>query len=449
MSVILRVTLGPYEGQEFAIDRSGVYVVGRSSRVSYPMTHDLLLSREHFQIENFPPVCHLIDLGSTNGTKVNGLRVERVLLREGDVISAGDSEFRIHLADQDGNGAAQGTCAGCGMALVGGVRVAPAPPMETDEEIGFLAFPGTTTPIWLCAACDIRRRQFPDTSPDYLIEELIGEGGMGEVYRAWQISRSRRVAVKMMLANSTAGDKALSYFHREIRALRDMLMPGGKCHPNIVEFYDLFHVEGHFQLAMEYVDGKNALEWTRALMQPLPIASAAQIGLQLLSALHYAHSKGYIHRDIKPSNLLVMGPAHRPRVKLSDFGLAKNVAANALFSNMTRQGDVGGSTGFLSPDHIRQFSDIREAADIYCAGATLFYLLTERYPFLGFDPRRPDSFEMILEHPPVPLRAFRPDAPEGLERILLKALQKQPGARWKSARAMGEALKVFATPIRV
>jgi serine/threonine-protein kinase len=116
---------------------------------------------------------------------------------------------------------------------------------------------------------------------------------------------------------------------------------------------------------------------------------------------------------------------------------------------MTRQGDVGGSTGFLSPDHIRQFSEIREPADIYCAGVTLFYLLTERYPFLGFDPRRPDSFEMILEHPPVPLRAFRPDAPGGLERILLKALQKQPAARWKSARAMGEALKEFTTPIRV
>ena len=82
----------------------------------------------------------------------------------------------------------------------------------------------------LCERCESRRRQFPETSPDYLIEELIGEGGMGQVYRALQISRNRRVAIKMMIANSTAGDKAVDYFHREIQALQGMLMPGGKCH---------------------------------------------------------------------------------------------------------------------------------------------------------------------------------------------------------------------------
>jgi serine/threonine-protein kinase len=448
MAVVLRVTAGPYEGQEYAIDPGGSCVFGRSSRVSFSMPNDLLLSREHFQIENCPPVCHLIDLGSTNGTKVNGLRAERVLLREGDVITAGDTNFAVHLADQEGPGSNGGICAGCGVGLEGGIRVAPFEAVTYVEEVELPASIGTSTPIWLCGECDRRRRQFPETGPDYLIEALIGEGGMGEVYRARQISRNRRVAIKMMIANSTAGEKALSYFNREIRALQDMLMPGGRCHPSIVEFYELFEVEGHFQLVMEYVDGKNALDWARALKQPLPVASVAQIGQQLLSALDYAHSKGYVHRDIKPSNLLVMGPAHRPRVKLSDFGLAKNVSASTMFTNMTRQGDVGGSTGFLSPDHIRQFSEIREPADIYCAGVTLFYLLTERYPFLGFDPRRPDSFEMILEHPPVPLRAFRPDAPEGLERILLKALQKQPATRWKSARAMGEALKEFTTPIR-
>jgi serine/threonine-protein kinase len=197
---------------------------------------------------------------------------------------------------------------------------------------------------------------------------------------------------------------------------------------------------------MEYVDGKNALEWTRALKEPLPISSAAQIGRALLLALDYAHSKGYVHRDVKPSNLLVMGPVHRPRVKLTDFGLAKSFADTGGFATLTRQGDVGGSIGFISPDHIRDFSEVREPADIYSAGATLFYLLTNQYPYLGFDPRRPDSYEMILQHPPVPLRAFRPDAPEGMERILLKALQKQPRDRWKSAMAMADAFRPFLAP---
>ena len=121
-----------------------------------------------------------------------------------------------------------------------------------------------------------------------------------------------------------------------------------------------------------------------------------------------------------------MGPVHRPRLKLSDFGLAKSLVDSRIFANLTRQGDVGGSIGFLSPEHILKFGEVREPADIYCAGATLFFLLTEKYPFLGFDPRRTDSYEMILENPPIPLRAFRPDAPEGLERVLLKALKKKP-----------------------
>ena len=153
-----------------------------------------------------------------------------------------------------------------------------------------------------------------------------------------------------------------------------------------------------------------------------------------------------MHRDVKPSNLLVMGPPHRPRVKLSDFGLAKSFDETEGFTTLTRQGDIGGSIGFISPDHIRDFSEVREPADIYSAGATLFYLLTNRYPYLGFDPRQPARTRSSSRIPPVPLRAFRPDAPEGLERILLKALQKQPRDRWKSAQAMADALRPFLLP---
>ncbi|MGA2701311.1 MAG: FHA domain-containing serine/threonine-protein kinase [Isosphaeraceae bacterium] len=443
MNIVLRVISGPHEGQEHQINRSGSFIVGRASRAAFPMTGDLALSREHFQLENFPPLCHLVDLGSTNGTKVNGLRVERVLLREGDLVAAGDSSFAVHYTGSGDDASLPDTCAGCGVQLENGV---PFTSTKPEEVTSVLTAPRPLISSLLCADCEARRKQFPETNPDYLIEEVIGEGGMGTVYRAWQISRNRRVAIKMIIANSTAGEKALNYFHREIRALRDMLMPGGKCHPSIVEFYELFQIEGHFQLVMEYVDGKNALDWVRALKQPMPIATAALIGQDLLSALHFAHGKGYVHRDIKPSNLLVMGPVHRPRVKLSDFGLAKSMVNSSVFTNLTRQGEVGGSIGFLSPEHIRQFGEVREPADIYCAGATLFYLLTEKYPYLGFDPGRPDSYEMILDHPPVPLRAYRPDAPEGLEQILLKALRKRPHSRWKSAESMWQALRAFLVP---
>ncbi len=443
MAVVIRVTSGPHSGQEYLVDRRQAFMVGRSSRVHFPMTKDLLLSREHFRIENQPPLCHLLDLGSTNGTKVNGLRVERVQLRDGDVITAGDSSFLVQFAEGSRDGENFATCAGCGKRVPIEEAADRRPGLVSDDPGEASSYP------WLCPDCQTRRLKFPKSHPDYMIEEWIGGGGMGEVFRARQLSKNRPVAIKMMSANSSVGDKANGYFQREIEVLRDLLMSGGQSHPSIVAFYEIYEIDSQFQLVMEYVDGKNALEWTRALKDPMPFYSAAQIGRHLLSALDYAHSKGYVHRDVKPSNLLVMGPAHRPRVKLTDFGLAKSFDETEGYTTLTRQGDVGGSIGFISPDHIRDFREVREPADIYSAGATLFYLLTNRYPYLNFDPRQPGSYEIILQHPPVPLRAFRPDAPEGLERVLLKAMQKQPRDRWKSAQAMADALRPYLYPIAV
>jgi serine/threonine-protein kinase len=214
-------------------------------------------------------------------------------------------------------------------------------------------------------------------------------------------------------------------------------------HPHIVQFYGIHEDEGQFQLIMEFVPGPNALEWVRTLPEKLSVPAVARIGVQLLSALEHAHKKGYVHRDIKPSNLLVTGTPLRPSVKLSDFGLAKSFRDEAGFTGLTHQGDIGGSVGFISPDQIRDFREVKEPADIYSAGATLYYLLTEKYPFLDFEPLRPDAYTMILEHPPVPVRAHRADIPEAFDRTLRKSLEKQPRDRWRSAREMANALRPF------
>lgn len=423
MNVVLRVTAGPHSGMEYTFERHETFVVGRSSQVQFPVPEDGFLSRNHFLIEFNPPVCFLRDLGSTNGTKVNGHRVDAARLRDGDTITAGESSFVIRVEETTGSGRPRIHCLGCG-------RHAP-------EDLAVSARPDEDAISWLCDDCVAHRRKYPTTDSEYLIEKRIGGGGMGEVYLARHLPDNQPVAIKMMVPSIAASDRAKLRFQRELEVLKNLR------HPNIVAFHTMFELDGQFQLVMEYVVGKDAHEWAKALPGPLSAAAAARIGYHLMLALEHAHAKGYVHRDIKPSNLLITGPPVRPSVKLSDFGLAKSFRDDAGFAGLTHQGDIGGSGGFISPDHIRDFREAKEPADIYSAGATLYYLLTNQYPFYNFNPHRADAYTMILEHPPVPLRAHRPDLPDGLDKVLRKALEKQPRDRWKSAAAMAAALKPF------
>ena len=423
MIVVLRVTAGPHLGMEYKFDRHETFVVGRSSQVQFPVPEDGFLSRNHFLIEFNPPVCFLRDLGSTNGTKVNGTRIDAVRLRDADEISAGESSFVVRVEETSWDGRPKIHCQGCG-------KVAP-------QDLAVSARPDEDKISWLCDDCVDHRRRYPTTHSEYLIEKRIGGGGMGDIYLARHLETNQPYAIKMMIPSIAASDRAKLRFRRELDVLKNLR------HPNIVAYHSMFELDGQFQLVMEYVVGKDAHEWARSLPGPLSASAAARIGVQLLMGLDHAHTKGYVHRDIKPSNLLVTGPPSRPAVKLSDFGLAKSFRDNAGFAGLTHQGDIGGSGGFISPDHIRDFREAKEPADIYSAGATLYHLLTNQFPFYNFNPNRADAYNMILEHPAVPVRAHRPDLPEGLERVLRKALEKQPEDRWKSAAAMAAALKPF------
>jgi serine/threonine-protein kinase len=426
MNVVLKVTAGPHLGQEYLFERHSTFVVGRSSQVQFPVPEDGFLSRNHFLIEFNPPVCFLRDLGSTNGTKVNGTRVDTVRLRDRDSITAGESAFVIQIEETSWNGRPKIRCQGCG-------KVAP-------DDLAVNAREDEDQISWLCDNCVALRRQYPTTGSEYLIEKRIGGGGMGEIFLALHLPTNQPVAIKMMVPSIAASDRAKLRFQRELDVLKNLR------HPNIVAFHNMYELDGQFQLVMEYVVGKDAQEWVKSLSAPLTASAGARIGVQLLMALDHAHSKGYVHRDIKPSNILVTGPAFKPSIKLSDFGLAKSFRDNAGFAGLTHQGDIGGSGGFISPDHIRDFREAKEPADVYSTGATLYYLFTNHYPFYNFNPSRLDAYSMILEHPPVPLRAHRPDLPEGLEKVLRKALEKQTKDRWKSAAAMANALKPFLDP---
>ncbi len=423
MNVVLKVVAGPHSGKDYIFTRHSTFVVGRSPEANFPVPDDKFLSRDHFLIEFNPPICYLKDMGSTNGTRVNGQIVTEVRLRSGDTISAGKSTFVIQV-DSTREQLAPILCTVCG-------QLAP-------DDIAVAAEPGEDKIIWICDACVSQRRKFPIPIEGYWIESRLGGGGMGEVYKARHLETGRVVAIKMMIPSAAASPRARDYFRREIEVLKKLE------HPNIVKFYGMDDDLGLFQLVMEYVDGPNAREWMAAQSCRPSVASIAKIGIQLLSALDHAHTGGFVHRDIKPSNLLITGNKEDPIVKLSDFGLAKSFRDDIGFFGLTHQGDVGGSVGFISPDHIRDFREVKEPADIYGAGATLYYLLTGQYPYLDFDPMGNNAYTMILEHPTVPIRVHRPDVPEAFDRIIRKSLEKHPRDRWKTASAFAKALEPFA-----
>lgn len=250
MTVILHVTEGPHQGREYVFDRHDTFVVGRSPQVHLPVPDDRSLSREHFLIEINPPSCYLKDMGSTNGTKVNGVKVSETRLHDGDLISAGKCVFQIQVSNTRG-ALPKVHCRACGRGATSDVAVA--------------ARSGDRAIDWFCGPCREHRRKLPNAAPGYWIECRIGGGGMGEVFLARELATARLVAIKMMIPTIATGENAKLRFRREMDVLKDLR------HPNIVAFYDIYEADGQYQLVMEYVEGQDARGWLSARPAPLSV----------------------------------------------------------------------------------------------------------------------------------------------------------------------------------
>ena len=265
----------------------------------------------------------------------------------------------------------------------------------------------------------------------YVLMDKIGEGGMGEVFRATHKSLGRDVALKVMRRERMANPESVKRFRREIRAAATL------SHENVVMAYDADQSgEVHF-FAMEFVDGPNLDAYVRK-KGPLPVGEACDYGRQVALGLQHAHEKGLIHRDIKPSNLLL---GRAGEVKISDLGLVLVDEPGAgSVSRITKEGLTVGTPDFLAPEQARnpRGADIR--ADVYSLGCTLYYLLTATVPHPTGTPT-----EKMLRHArspfPVP---DRPDLPAGLADVLLKMTARKPDDRYQTPAEAAEALALFA-----
>src|SRR5690242_3558243 len=253
------------------------------------------------------------------------------------------------------------------------------------------------------------------------LHELIGEGAMGAVWKAYDSVIRRYVALKLL---SRAGRTADA---RE-RLLREARAAGALQHPNIVTIYDLGEADGQLYIAMELVDGRD-LSALIALNEPLGLERKLDLVIDVLQGLSYAHERGVVHRDIKPSNVRI---ASDGSVKIMDFGIARLQSAD-----ITGSGAIVGTPTYMAPEQITNGA-ITPATDVFAVGCLLYELLTYRKPFEGETVH--GVLYQVLTTDPKPLRTTAPSIPAALERVVTKAMNKVPEERYETARQMQSAL---------
>jgi serine/threonine protein kinase len=268
----------------------------------------------------------------------------------------------------------------------------------------------------------------------YRIEELVGQGGMAEVYKAWDARRSYYVAIKVIRPDLAADRAFLQRFRREAVVLENLR------HPNIMRYYG-FEEEGQIAfLVMEYVEGESLRRQLVSRSEPFSLSEALPILKPVCVALHYAHEEGVYHCDVKPANVLIEGNG---RVVVSDFGIARLAGASAM------PGSVLGAPAYMSPEQCSGGS-VDRRADIYALGLTVYEMLTLARPFRGETTATPGStaerirWEHMHQSPPSP-RTTNPAVPVAVERAVLRALTKDPAARQPTALAFLHDLEVQAS----
>lgn len=249
--------------------------------------------------------------------------------------------------------------------------------------------------------------------PQFEVEELIGLGGMGAVYRARQPKLDRPVALKIMSSKFARQPAFAERFAREARTLARLN------HPQIVSVYDFGEVNGFYYLVMEYIDGINLREAIAA--GKLPAEEVLQIVQQVCEALQFAHDQGVVHRDVKPENILL---DQRGRVKIADFGLAKLTADPQLPVSLTGTRQVLGTFNYMAPEQIEKPGSVDHRADIYSLGVVLYELLTGELPMGRFQ---------------LPGEKQARYAP--LDQVVARTLEKEPQRRYQQASEVRTAVE--------
>lgn len=430
MRVTLHVVAGPQTGRDFTFDQHDTFMIGRSEDSQFCLPHDRFFSRHHCILEIAPPQCFLRDLSSTNGTFVNGIRVETAHLKHGDRIQGGETVLEVEVAvdhdptltaetrfgDQTEPSLITVLCINCG-------APSNAEASRPDAKLSFV-----------CDNCREILKKNPQPIPHYQMLRVLGQGGMGSVMLARSEKDGRAVAIKTLLPEVAVSDQSLKRFMREIEVASSLQ------HKHIVAYIEHGTHNGIVYLVTEYIAGMDAAKLAKQRGGRLNFKEVVKIIEQTLSALDFAHNLGFVHRDIKEQNILVDGKFPNYISKLTDFGLSKSYK-QAGMSGVTMVGDVAGTIAYMPPEQVRDFKEVRPPSDIYAVGMTAYSLLTGAHALdIGPNAGISETVKAIFEKPIIPISKRVPDIPIKVAAVIETALAKQIDLRWRSAGEMRETL---------
>ncbi|MDH6356409.1 protein kinase [Parabacteroides sp. PF5-9] len=477
--VVLKISKGGVVGKTFRFNRKEAIFIGRQDDCGIVLPESTI-SRYHCLLEINPPVVVIKDLGSLNGTYLNGYKIgqrDRQLSSE-EAAGLQQDEYFVHAGDCLRLGK---ECEIMVDILVEGEEESATNEARELQKQGFpvylqrrkikdtIIFSEGEEPVSrkceicgtplsggihepnICSAC----LKNPEKAMDFLMDQMLlgesrvgeivdyrkmkrlGHGGMGEVWLV-ENSEGEEAALKIMLPKAAVNENSRNLF------LREANIAGQLNHKHIVRQYHSGHSGDTYFILMEYCRGENLETLVIRKGGKLPIEQASEIVLQLLEGLEYAHSqvvevdladgqrrlaKGIVHRDLKPSNILLSDYSTHPIVKISDFGLAKAFETAGL-SGYTQAGQRAGTPGFMARQQVIDFRSAKPAVDVWAAAATYYFMLTGTTPK---EFKKKDKVKVILNEKPIPIRERNRDIPQALAEVIDRALIELPEIGIQSA----------------
>lgn len=407
------------------VEPGKIFTIGRSAEADLCL-EDKLISRRHCELELRQDALEVRDLGSRNGTCLNGEKIQgKALARAGDQLKVGSSFLLVEGEQEHPSDPRIKKPGGADASDSKGHALPPGAARQSDSG-GARAAP-KTTPEPIPAGLP--------SLPGYEFVSLIGKSATGRIYRAVQLIDRRDVAIKILDVAKSASENAVKRFYREARALQRL------DHPNIVKIYEIDRAAGMHYYAMEHVDGVSLAERLRE--GPIGAREALSIAIQVARALELAHADGVIHRDVSPSSILI---TRGGVAKLSDFGFVKS--GDDFGRSLTNLGEIIGDLLYSSPEQVRDPRAVDARTDLYALGATLFHALAGRPPFDGANYLETLRKVLALEAPRV--RDIVGAVPPKVDQVVARLLAKEPKDRYETAtdlvRALEDALLDACSP---